>query len=383
MAAGHPHMTIRKASLSALNTRPSAKALVVMGLGALALSGCSMLQEDKVDYTSAKRVSTLEVPPDLTQLSKDSRFTVPGSVVTASGYQQAQPATPSPVTAANTVGDVRIERAGSQRWLVVSRPADKLWQPLRDFWQESGFVLALDQEKLGLLETDWAENRAKLPQDFIRNTLGKLLDSLYSTGERDKFRTRLERNAAGETEIYISHRGMVEVYNSSAKDQTVWQPRQPDPELEAEFLRRLMLKLGASQEQAKAQVAANAPPPKARLLETGSVVSAVEVSEPFDRAWRRVGLALDRGGFTVEDRNRAQGIYFVRYVDGSASTESEPGLLSRMFGASKKDAKPAQYQIKVSSAEALSTLTVLNDQGQPDASPVAQRILKLLVQELQ
>ena len=131
------------------------------------------------------------------------------------------------------------------------------------------------------------------------------------------------------------------------------------------------------------QVAENAPSPKARLLETGSVVSAVEVSEPFDRAWRRVGLALDRGGFTVEDRNRAQGIYFVRYVDGSASTESEPGLLSRMFGASKKDAKPAQYQIKVSSAEALSTLTVLNDQGQPDASPVAQRILKLLVQELQ
>lgn len=383
MAAGHPHMTIRKASLSALNTHPSARVLIAMGLGALALSGCSMLQEDKVDYTSAKRISTLEIPPDLSQLAKDSRFSVPGSVVTASGYQQAQPAAPSNVTAANTVGDVRIERAGSQRWLVVSRPAEKLWQPLRDFWQESGFVLTLDQEKLGLLETDWAENRAKLPQDFIRNTLGKVLDSLYSTGERDKFRTRLERNAAGETEIYISHRGMVEVYNSSAKDQTVWQPRQPDPELEAEFLRRLMLKLGASQEQAKAQVATNAPPPKARLIEAGGVASAVEVIEPFDRAWRRVGLALDRGGFTVEDRNRAQGTYFVRYVDAVSPTEAEPGLLSRMFGASKKEAKPVQYQIKISSTDPVSTLTVLNAKGEPDSTATAQTILKLLTQELQ
>ena len=367
--------------MKAATTRLSLLAL------AMALSACStsLLEGDKIDYKSAAKGATLEVPPDLTQLSRDSRYAAPGGTVSAAAMQAGLAAQPTGTAnaAALQLGDVRIERDGNQRWLVVNRPADKLWEPVRDFWQENGFNLEQADANVGIMETDWAENRAKLPQDIMRATLGKLLDSVFSTGERDKFRTRLERNAAGETEIYISHRGMVEVYNSSAKDQTVWQPRQPDPELEAEFLRRLMLKLGASQEQAKAQVAANAPPPKARLLEAGGVASAVEVSEPFDRAWRRVGLALDRGGFTVEDRNRAQGTYFVRYVDGSASTESEPGLLSRMFGASKKDAKPAQYQIKVSSAEALSTLTVLNDQGQPDASPVAQRILKLLVQELQ
>jgi outer membrane protein assembly factor BamC len=124
---------------------------------------------------------------------------------------------------------------------VVSRPADQLWGPVREFWQENGFLLTLDQANLGIMETDWAENRAKLPQDFIRNALGKVFDSLYSTGERDRFRTRLERNAAGSTEIYISHRGMIEVYNNTQKDQTVWQPRATDPELEAEFLRRLMV----------------------------------------------------------------------------------------------------------------------------------------------
>lgn len=173
--------------------------------------------------------------------------------------QAAQPSGTAANAAALQLGDVRIERDGNQRWLVVNRPADKLWEPVRDFWQESGFNLDQAEPNVGIMETDWAENRAKLPHDFIRSTLGKMLDSLYSTGERDKFRTRLERNANGSTEIYITHRGMIEVYGTTTKDNTVWQPRPSDPELETEFLRRLMVKLGVSQEQSKAIVAAPAP----------------------------------------------------------------------------------------------------------------------------
>lgn len=342
-----------------------------------------MLQEDKVDYTSAKRASTLEVPPDLTQLNRETRYAVPGSVVTASGYQASTPKQTVP-TAASEVGDVRIERAGNQRWLVVKRPADKLWQPVQDFWQENGFVLIQNQETLGLMETDWAENRAKLPQDFIRNTLGRLVDSLYSTGERDKFRTRIERNAAGETEIYVSHRGMSEVYADKSKDTTIWQPRVPDTALETEFLRRLMVKLGVSQEVAKAQAASAPPQSRARLV--GGVTGAptsVEVDDAFDRAWRRVGLALDRTGFTVEDRDRAKGIYFVRYVEPSDPATKEPGFLSKLFTSSKPDAKPQQYRVQLRGNEQLTTLVVQNTQGEADTAATAVRIMKLLAEDLQ
>lgn len=346
------------------------------------LSACSVLQEDKVDYTSAKRVSTLEVPPDLTQLNRESRYAMPGGVVTASGYQAGTPKQ-TVVTAASEVGDVRIERAGNQRWLVVKRPADKLWLPVQDFWKENGFVLIQNQETLGLMETDWAENRAKLPQDFIRNTLGKMLDSLYSTGERDKFRTRIERNAAGETEIYISHRGMIEVYADKAKDTTIWQPRAPDAALEAEFLRRLMVKLGVSQEVAKAQVASAPAPSRARLVGAANAPTAVEIDDSFDRAWRRVGLALDRTGFTVEDRDRAKGIYFVRYVEPADPSTKEPGLLSKLFSSSKPDAKPQQYRVHLQGNDRLTTLAMQNSQGEPDASATAVRIMKLLAEDLQ
>ncbi len=351
----------------------------------LAMAACSILETDKIDYKSATKAPSLAVPPDLTQLSRDNRYAIPGGAVTASAYQlgQASPSVPVAVTA---LSDVRIERSGNQRWLVVKRPADQLWDPVKDFWQENGFLLILDQNNLGIMETDWAENRAKIPQDFIRNSLGKLLDSIYSTAERDKFRTRLERSPSGDTEIYISHRGMVEVYqsgttNPSARDtSTIWQPRPADPELETEFLRRLMVKLGVSQEQTKAIAAASA----GKSVSRASIINGqpvVQIDEGFDRAWRRVGLSLDRTGFTVEDRDRNQGTYFVRYVEPNAD-KAEPGFLSRIFGGSAKSNAPVKYRVVVRSQGETSVVSVLNAVGAPDASANAQRIVNVIVDDL-
>ncbi len=347
----------------------------------LALGACSVLETDKIDYKSATKGASLEVPPDLTQLSRDTAYVVPGRAVTATGFQGVQANTAVP-TAVSKLGDVRIERAGNQRWLVVDRAPDKLWGDVRDFWQENGFLLTLDQANLGIMETDWAENRAKIPQDMLRNFLGKVLDSFYSTSERDKFRTRLERTAAGGTEIYISHRGMIEVFTTRDQDRTVWQPRPTDPELETEFLRRLLVKLGVSPEQSNAVVAASAPRSIARV---GNVNNSpvVQIDEDFDRAWRRVGLSLDRTGFTVEDRDRTQGTYFVRYVAPTAP-ESKPGLLSRVFsfGSNKNEPAPLKYRIAVKSEGATTTVSVLDANGQPDRSPNAERIVRVLVDDL-
>ena len=347
---------------------------------ALALVGCAALESDKVDYRSTAKAPSLDIPPDLTQLSKETRYNVVGGAVSASGLQTGQSAAAKTTIAAISLGDVRIERAGNQRWLVVSRPAEKLWEPVKDFWQENGFLLAMDQSDLGIMETDWAENRAKIPQDMIRSALGKLLDSLYSTAERDKFRTRLERNANGDTEIFISHRGVIEVYNSERKDSTVWQPRPTDPELEAEFLRRLMVKLGVSPEQSKALVANSVAKPVATVSAINSQ-PVVLIEEGFDRAWRRVGLALDRTGFTVEDRDRKQGIYFVRYVATAAET-TEPGFFSKLFSGSAKATEASKFQIAVRSQGEATVVSVLNAQGTAETSATVQRIVKVIADDI-
>jgi outer membrane protein assembly factor BamC len=357
------------------------KLIVKFGVVAVAaaLSACSVLETDKIDYKSATKGPTLEVPPDLSQLSRDSRYVVPGGPVSASSYAIGQSG-PSVPTAATAIGDVRVERAGNQRWLVVNRSPDQLWGPVRDFWQESGFLLAMDQPNLGIMETDWAENRAKLPQDFIRSTIGKVLDSVYSTSERDKFRTRLERSASGATEIYISHRGMVEVYSTQQKDQTVWQPRPNDSELEAEFLRRLMVRLGTPQAQAQA-IAAVPTDQRSSRVATVNNQPVVVMQEPFDRAWRRVGLALDRTGFTVEDRDRSQGTYFVRYVPPNPD-KKEPGFFGKLFSRATAAEQPLKYRINLKTEGETTTVSVLNASGAPESSQNAQRIVQVIADDL-
>ncbi len=368
-----------------------------MALALVCLAGCSslsnLLEGDKVNYKSAGKAPTLDVPPDLTQLQRDNRYAIPETnrgTATASGFSAEQGAKPANATGATVAPsaskDMRIERAGSQRWLVVKQSPEVLWPQIKDFWQESGFLINIDLPAAGVMETDWAENRAKIPQDFIRNTIGKVFDSLYSTGERDKFRTRLERGPDGTTEIYVSHRGAQEMLVGAQKESTVWTPRPPDPELEAEFLARLMVRLGDDKAQAKSQVAAAAVEPARAKITKSAAGSSLEVGEGFDRAWRRVGLALDRVGFTVEDRDRAQGTYFVRYVDqgvDAKNKESGQGFFARLFTSSDDKKGDAQrYRVAVKATGNISQVTVQNAEGKPDTSSTADKILSLLSEQL-
>ena len=356
-------------------------------------SGCTTLIEgSKIDYKSASKLPPLEIPPDLTAPASDDRYTVPEAKTPASTtfstYSRDRATQPQPGASGllPSSDKARIERAGTQRWLVVKATPDQVWPVLTEFWQQSGLNLAVTARDTGVMETEWAENRAKLPQDGIRKLIGKALDNVYDTGERDKFRTRIEPGAEpGTTEVYISHRGMVEVYESSAKDRTVWQPRPADADLEAEMLRRLMVKFGVAETKAQSQLA-EASQVHAHLVKGADGASQLTVDDSFDRAWRRVGLALDRMGFTVEDRDRSKGLYFVRYMDPQAQAgKSDQGLLSK-FAFWKSAPKAAdnheQYRIRVTAADAVSQVAVENAAGAIDKSETATRILNLLLDQL-
>jgi len=355
------------------------------------LSACSSIENfmtgDKIDYRSggATREKGLEVPPDLSQLNRDARFTQQGGSISATQFQAGNNAKEvvTNTVAPKDLGTVKLVREGNQRWLSVPLTPEQLWPQLQGFWKENGFNLVVDSAGTGVMETDWAENRAKLPNDFIRNSVGKVFDSLYSTGTRDKFRTRVERTPGG-SEIYIAHRGVEEVYSGDRKESTVWQPKPADPQLEAEMLQRMLVRLGVKEEVAKSTVASPvALPAHARVVE-GQTAATLTVDDSFDRAWRRVGLALDRSGFTVEDRDRAQGVYFVRYVDPAQAGKDEPGFLSRLFTFGKKDdaGGPVKYRVQVKGQGDLSTVTVLNAQGQPENGEAGKRIVNLLVEDL-
>jgi outer membrane protein assembly factor BamC len=361
------------------------------------LAGCGSIGGDSTDYRSTVvRQQPLDVPPDLTQLARESRYQSQGGVVSAAAAnapaapRAAAQAPGAPAVALTTAGDLRIERSGQQRWLVASQPPEQLWPQLRPFWEGRGFQIAMEDAKAGVIETNWAENRGKLPKDVVRNVLGRLAGNLFDTGERDQFRTRLERVDLGGgkvgTEVFISHRGIEEAVISPTgardDDSTRWKLRPSDPQLEAEMLARLMVALGGVRDEPAARaVVAAAPeaPSRARLVVDGT---ALEIDEAFDRAWRRVGLALDRGGFTVEDRDRTLGLYYVRYIDPKSIGKEEPGFWSRLFGNTDNPLEVRRFRVVVRANGAQTVVAILDAAGNVDKGETGKRVASQLFTEL-
>jgi outer membrane protein assembly factor BamC len=357
----------------------------------LLLAGCggSTLESKKIDYKSKSKASKpLEVPPDLSQPGGADRFAVPDSRSgqTLSEYVQGRPGQAQQASGIlpKTEG-ATVVREGSQRWLLVQRPPEAVWAELREFWQEQGFIVATDNPQVGVMETDWAENRAKIPESSLRSLLGNVIDQVYSTPERDKFRTRIERGAKdGSTEVYITHRGayaVLEDPSGRTAARTVWQPRPADPNLEAEMLTRLMLRFGMKQEQAVAQIKNPKFEARASIGREPDGTPVLVMKDDFERAWRRVGLSLDRLGFQVQDRDRSKGIYYVKYLTEEQTKKSALSKLA-FWESDAPIGKIADFRVLVADAQQGSHVQVQNADGKPEKSEVAGRIINVLLEDL-
>ena len=376
----------------------------VLGVAAAlcVLSGCSGVDErlgdvlsgGEADYKSSKRLPSLEVPPDLSSQTIQDSMEVPGAgSATWTDFSAEDAVTDQGSGLLLNFSQVRVERSGDERWLVVDASPDAVWPQVRAFWLQQGFAIEVDEPGIGIMETDWAEERTKFPGGIFGRLLGELSTALTGAAVRDKFRTRIERGTqSGVTEIYVSHRGAEEVGPSStrqnaqsgAEARRVWQPRSADPELEAEMLARMMVFFGVQKDAARKNVA-EVPerPARARIVKDSSGASVLSLDDDFARAWRRTGLALDRIGFTVEDRDRSRGLYFVRYVDPDQDIGEEEGLLARLaFWREDPGLEPAEYLINLIGGDEVTQVIVLDSEGERSTDASADRILNLLHAEL-
>ena len=369
---------------------------VLIGILCIAvLSGCGAFSksERRAEYKKSTSVPSLELPPDLSRAAITDPFAVPdlaggdnmarsneanyqGSLIQNAPYA-GQTSDVLPATEA-----VVVKKSGDVRWLVVQAPPEMIWSTIEGFWQDAGFELAQVEPKIGLIETEWAENRADIPEDGIRRLLRNVVDFAYSAPTRDKFRVRVERGAEPNTsEIYLSHQGVKQV---SRGEFYIWEARPADPELEAEMLNRLLVFIGFDQQQSENLIAEAEPRPSRADLNKGRAGEVrLLVKNDFDQAWQLTGVALDRVGFTVEDRDRSQGLYFVRYMSESHQ-EKKGGFFSRLFGRDDRPAgEGAEYSISLIEQNPTVTLvTVLNSQGDTDSSETAEQILTLLHEQL-
>lgn len=352
----------------------------ISGIALASLIGCSSLGFDnkRVDYRSgAVQAPSLEVPPDLTAPASDDRYRVPQGegegVATFSDYSKGG----APVQQSRGAGavlpevkGVRMERSGTQRWLVVNDKPENVWIMVKTFLQESGLDIKSEDQAVGVIETEWAENRAAIPEDGLRKLIGKvkIFDSLYASGERDQYRLRLERGKDGAgTEIYITHRGMTEVVPADG-GVSRWQARPADPEMEAIMLQRLMARFGgeakttgtAGAASSAASAATSAPAGKTSLEETFDGSKIIVLKDAFDRSWRRVGLAVERAGLVVEDKNRDKGVYLLR------PAKAEKGWLGKLKFWESDDDTGKRYRVNVKDGGTVCEVSVTDQDGASD-----------------
>ncbi|CAH2808640.1 MAG: Probable transmembrane protein precursor [uncultured Paraburkholderia sp.] len=402
------------------------KRFAVMLMAGGLVAGCGTSSPTKIDYKSdskSKQVS-LAVPPNMIDETSDQRSLPPqGGETSLSTLKQIQAQAPSSnsVAVVPPVNGMHIQRDGTESWLVIDNKApDQAWAQIRRFWQEQGFLLIVDQRDKGVMETNWNETHPQINDGLIRNTLSKAMGNSYVTSERNKYHTRLEAAPNGGTYVFISQKGMREALTGTNNDFSTWQPKPNDPGLEQEYLKRLMAALALADSRSKpadsqsadlspasAQVAPNAATAGAKSVAAATAAQNVALSaqqpvadpdsantsaqfsstelilgEPYDRAWLRVGLALDRSNFTVDDRDLTKGLYFVRYVDPKDMISAEQGFWSQVFhGKREKVAK--QYRVNVRAITPNQTrVAVVDDKGSIDESPQAKQIMSLMVDQL-
>ena len=364
-----------------------------------ALTGCNALgvnfSDEKVQYETSTSRAPLEVPPDLNTVTNNDRFAVPArpqivsaNAEAAKARMDAEARGEAPTQVLPQTEFAKVVRDGQFRYVHVTVSPDKVWPLLQDFWASVGLAVKSQDARTGIIQTEWAENKANLPKDIIRATIGKVLDVVYDTGTRDQYRARMERADDGTTNIFITHRQMVEVLKGPQEESTIWQPGPNDPELEAVMLTRLAQMLetelnpAAKPQEQKAIDAMEAIKyaPVSHIVEgAGGKPAAVLIDEPFDRAWRRVGVALDRGGFEVTDRDRSQCLFMINYLDPDYEQKQKQnqGFFTNLFSKAKA-VDPVPYRIRLSDEGDKTRVTVLGEDGRADTTGVAPRILTLI-----
>lgn len=357
----------------------------------VACSVDSIIPDRRPDYRKSQVVKPLELPPDLTASTIDETLVVPElnptGTASFSDYASERPSGNRVATSETVLLEpegMHLERDGDRYWLVVEQDPAKVWSAVKDFWISNGLLLKKEDPRLGIIETEWIENRADIPAGPIRSLLSQVIDFAYSAPTRDKFRVRLER-VDDATEVYLTHYGVEESIRSDApfgqdaSNVAIWQSRPRDPELEAEMLKRLMVHLGASEKRAETEVAEAPEPAKARARLVGAGDPMMIIDENYSLAWRLVGLALDSSNFLVQDQNRAQGLYLVEYRD-PLKESTEKGLLSKLaFWKDEPPPEGVRYQVRLAGRGPRTVLLVYDADGQPENSPTTRRILTSLL----
>lgn len=350
---------------------PGLRLALVGLLSALLATGCGMFGRSKTDEDSP--AARLVVPPDLSEerigevpeLRRQPGASLAELSRTGDGRAASPLLTEPP--------GMRVLRSGETRWLMVSAPPEEVWGWLQRFMRDSDLPVLRESAALGVVETDW------LPRPLARS--GGVFMPVPADTEaplREKYVFRLDAaDEAGSSLLYVAHRQAVEANGD-------WVPGYPDRGREAEALRTFMLYLGMQEAEATRALATAEEDAFTRFETLDDGQLSLLVNESFLQGWRRIGLALDRAGFTVEERDRSAGRYLVRYDPTAEAERQRRGFFSRLafWRDREPELEPGNYAYLVRSDAGSTRVTIAAEDGDAVPDALAERLLGLMEEQL-
>ena len=348
-------------------------------------AGCSLFGKKNVsDRTAISRSSNkaLEIPPDLITPAVNDKYSLPASgEARLSDFNDIDsrklPSENSSLLPLET--EAYFINYGGFKVLLIERSPEEIWGLLKSFWIQNGFQIEKELPEEGFIETAWLESREKISDGLIRNTLGKIFDGLYDTGERNKFRMRIERTKAGFSEISVVHKGLIQVASDDRFDPTiVWANRNSDQQLEELYLRRIINFVSGKEDKNSKSI--DVVKKSTPTLQGDDDNNFVELTLNFNEAWKSIGLILDRLGFEVEERLREQGTYLIRYKKLDQE-EKEKGFFAKIFSSDKEQFDMNLYRIEIKNSGNMSQVFV-SDHETSERTKSSQNILAVIYEQL-
>ncbi|KAA0445823.1 MAG: outer membrane protein assembly factor BamC [Candidatus Thioglobus sp.] len=322
----------------------------------------NILGKKNIQYYSNKTVSSLKIPPDLTKPNSENAFKISEYVQDVKEDIVDFSNNESKNNVANILQNtnVKLKRLGQIRWIIVDKKPDEVWNLAKSFFKSHGFAIKKADKNIGVMETDFLENRQEIPDEsvgFIRSMLKKAFKARYALPTIDKYRVRIEPADNDKTEVYFTLKSMKEVITDAGGDteNTIWQVRDKDELLETEMLYRFMVYLGSDRAKAKVQITKSQDEKKTnvKLLDGVGGYSKLQFSLSRYETWEYVGWALDQMDIDIGDKDIKEGSFYI-----NVAKDKDKGILSRIFG---KDAIKKSYQIIVKQISSNSTDVYFND----------------------
>jgi outer membrane protein assembly factor BamC len=359
-------------------------AILVLSL----LGGCAWLTDNRFfadrsdDYLEVSENSPLLIPDGLDTARVQDPYPIPQITDRLRPeYYPKRPPRPDAIYASDNREDVRIQRLGDRRWLVIPEPPTVVWPKVRQFLAENGIDLEWEAPSQGRLDTRWLEVRNQAYRDVVRQVIRDGKESAQLTGGEDRLRLRVEpglRERASEVHIRYENTGFATPGPSGLVD--LRETPSHISQVEHDALNELGAYIAARVTETTVSMVA---------LDIGAGVKSyldidangdplLRLVLDYERAWATVGQSLSRADIDVIDSDERAGIFTISVPQDLNVEAGEPGLIRRMFSFGRGD-NMRDLQLKLEAGrEGTYELVALDPSGQRLDREFGQQVLVLL-----